>query len=58
MEEKNFFSGVNRRSERLRICAACPHMREIIGVKQCKLCGCFVAIKVMLDDETCKDGRW
>lgn len=43
-------------ARREAICRACPHYAN----EQCKLCTCFVGIKVMLAAESCPDDppRW
>jgi len=39
---------------RLRICKTSPHRRRFT----CGLCGCLLAAKARLPDETCDAGRW
>ena len=39
---------------RLRICKPCPHRRRFT----CDLCGCLLAAKSRLADETCPAGSW
>jgi len=41
---------------RLDICLACD--RLIAKTKQCKECGCFMAIKTKLENATCPLGKW
>jgi hypothetical protein len=41
---------------RLDICKSCP---EIIAItNQCKKCGCFMNLKVKLQDAVCPIGKW
>ncbi len=43
-------------NERFSICQACP---ELINIsKQCKKCGCFMAIKTKMQAATCPIGKW
>jgi hypothetical protein len=42
--------------DRLAICIECP--RLIHSTKQCRECGCFMALKVKLKDATCPIGKW
>jgi hypothetical protein len=41
---------------RFEICKGCP---EIVSLtKQCKKCGCFMALKTKLADASCPIGKW
>ena len=42
--------------ERYSICAACPEFMK--STKQCKKCGCFMALKTKLKDAECPIGKW
>jgi hypothetical protein len=42
--------------ERYSICKSCPELFEM--TKQCKKCGCFMAIKTKLKDASCPIGKW
>ncbi len=42
--------------ERFRICKDCPEL--IKATKQCKKCGCFMAVKTKLQSATCPIGKW
>jgi len=42
--------------KRLSICNKCPKLCKQSG--RCELCGCFVTIKVKLDFESCRAGKW
>lgn len=41
---------------RYEICTTCPKFIKI--TKQCKECGCFMAIKTKLNDARCPIGKW
>lgn len=41
---------------RYEICKSCPDLTEI--TKQCKHCGCFMAVKTKLNDAKCPLGKW
>jgi hypothetical protein len=41
---------------RLEICESCP--RLIKTTKQCRECGCFMALKVKLKNATCPINKW
>jgi len=49
-------SDPNDAEKRLSICNKCPKLCKQSG--RCELCGCFVAIKVKLDFESCPSGKW
>jgi hypothetical protein len=42
--------------ERYSICSSCPEF--IKSTKQCKKCGCFMALKTKLKDAECPIGKW
>ena len=42
--------------ERYSICSACPEFMK--STKQCKKCGCFMALKTKLKDAECPIGKW
>jgi hypothetical protein len=43
-------------SARYAVCLECP---ELVGLtKQCKKCGCFMAIKVKFKDASCPLDKW
>jgi hypothetical protein len=44
------------RDERLSICMSCEHLVKF--TKQCKKCGCFMAIKTKLGPAECPVGKW
>ena len=41
---------------RYDICKACPELIDL--TKQCKQCGCFMAMKTKLNNATCPLGKW
>lgn len=41
---------------RYDICLACPELIKL--TKQCKKCGCFMAVKTTLEQATCPIGKW
>jgi hypothetical protein len=44
---------------RRALCEACPH-RVPNGneIGKCRLCGCWLRFKLVLNDEACPDKRW
>lgn len=42
--------------ERYNICLQCPEL--INFTKQCKKCGCFMAVKTKLQQAACPLGKW
>lgn len=43
-------------SERFSICLKCPELIKF--TKQCKKCGCFMALKTKLELASCPIGKW
>jgi len=41
---------------RFSICAECPELMRLTN--QCKLCGCFMKLKVKLAHAECPAGKW
>lgn len=41
---------------RIEICMSCEHIEKRSG--RCKLCGCFVRAKAMLNGQACPIGKW
>jgi hypothetical protein len=41
---------------RYEICKGCPELIKL--TKQCKQCGCFMALKTKLEAATCPIGKW
>lgn len=42
--------------ERFSLCLACPELFQ--PTKQCKKCGCFMAVKTKLEAALCPLGKW
>lgn len=42
--------------ERYSICQSCPELVKL--TKQCKKCGCFMAVKTKLAEAVCPLGKW
>lgn len=43
-------------NERFSICKACPELIKL--TKQCKKCGCFMAVKSKIENAKCPLGKW
>lgn len=43
-------------STRMSLCMDCPELIKV--TKQCKQCGCFMSLKVKLQNATCPLGKW
>lgn len=43
-------------NSRFSICQSCPELISL--TKQCKKCGCFMAIKTKLEAAECPIGKW
>jgi hypothetical protein len=41
---------------RFEICKACPELVSL--TKQCRKCGCFMALKTKLEKAECPIGKW
>ena len=46
----------NTASKRFEICKQCPELVNL--TKQCKKCGCFMSMKVLLAEAECPIGKW
>lgn len=46
----------NIESIRMSLCMDCPEL--IKSTKQCKQCGCFMNMKVKLENAKCPVGKW
>lgn len=42
--------------KRFDICKSCPELIKL--TKQCKKCGCFMAVKTKMQAATCPIGKW
>lgn len=43
-------------NNRYDICLKCPELIHV--TKQCKKCGCFMALKTKIEDAKCPLGKW
>ena len=43
-------------NSRMNICKSCPELIKL--TKQCKKCGCFMAVKTKLTGAECPLGKW
>ena len=43
-------------NERYNICLSCPELIKL--TRQCKKCGCFMAVKTKLQEAKCPLGKW
>jgi len=53
---KNYIQDLTISDARLDICKLCPELIKL--TKQCKKCGCFMAIKTKLTGAACPLGKW
>jgi hypothetical protein len=44
--------------KRMAICDSCEHLKEVLTVKTCSLCGCVMKIKIELNIAACPKGKW
>lgn len=57
----DFFNGSTRSQEevaeeRLAICKQCPQLRPVTN--QCRICNCFMHLKVKIEKAACPLGNW
>jgi len=43
---------------RRNICSECEHLKVIVGVKTCGVCGCVIWMKTQLKNTECPIGKW
>jgi len=43
-------------NERFEICKTCPELFKMTN--QCKKCGCFMKLKVIMPKQSCPLGKW
>ena len=43
-------------ARRMKTCMSCEHFFK--PTKQCKKCGCFMWIKVRMENQSCPVGKW
>jgi hypothetical protein len=46
----------NEVDKRMAKCYSCPSFNK--ALKQCKTCGCFLAVKAKIAHEVCPEGKW
>tara|TARA_B100001939_G_C16879098_1_gene590049 strand:- start:468 stop:641 length:174 start_codon:yes stop_codon:yes gene_type:complete len=57
MENKNFIEKIQELGkERFTICKECPELFH--PTAQCKKCGCFMRVKVLMPDQKCPLDKW
>ncbi len=56
IDPKTEYVDKNVSEERYSICLSCPEFIKL--TKQCKKCGCFMALKTKLKDAECPIGKW
>ena len=44
------------REERLKVCRGCEYFKP--KMERCSKCGCFMKLKVTLEDAKCPIGKW
>jgi hypothetical protein len=54
--DKNNYTDNKTAEARMSICNSCPSLLSV--TKQCKECGCFMKIKVKLEQAVCPLGKW
>lgn len=42
--------------DRVKICKKCPELHFIL--KTCNSCGCFMPVKILLNNSTCPLNKW
>ena len=42
--------------DKMKICLQCDEFRK--STKQCKICNCFMPVKVRLPGQKCPEGKW
>jgi len=50
------YASKEKEDSRYNICLDCPQLVPV--TKQCKLCGCLMALKTKLEKATCPLGKW
>ena len=57
MSEENFLQKIQKMGqERFDICKECPEL--FTPTAQCKKCGCFMKLKVVIPNQKCPLGKW
>lgn len=58
MNQKRFGANSDLAEKRLDICKKCPESRTVLGQMQCKVCHCYLNVKVKLAFSKCPIGKW
>ena len=45
-------------AERKAVCETCPNKETLLGIDQCRLCGCLLAVKMRLVSSHCPLKKW
>lgn len=45
-------------ADRKAICDACENKETLLGIDQCRLCGCLLAVKMRLVSSDCPLKKW
>lgn len=56
LKSSTSYASPYQEQERYGMCESCEHFRQ--KTKQCKLCGCFMKMKVKLLEAECPIGKW
>tara|TARA_B100001939_G_C16815420_1_gene561920 strand:+ start:73 stop:246 length:174 start_codon:yes stop_codon:yes gene_type:complete len=57
MTKENFLQKIQKMGqERFDICKECPEL--FTPTAQCKKCGCFMKLKVVIPNQKCPIGKW
>lgn len=58
MDISGSFVSSEEYERRIGICNSCEHLRVVLGVNQCSLCGCLLMAKARLKAGTCPIKKW
>ena len=56
LNPKTEYASEEEANARYELCLGCPALIQF--TKQCKKCGCFMAVKTKLKDSKCPIGKW
>ena len=45
-------------AERKAVCETCPNKETLLGIDQCRLCGCLLAVKMRMVSSHCPLKKW
>lgn len=51
-------AGTKMLADRKAICDACTNKETLLGIDQCRLCGCLLAVKMRLLSSHCPLKKW